>query len=475
MRSSVALLLALSLAAAADVVHLKTGKSLEGAAAEDGDDVVVKFPSGGTIRVARDQVDWVELSDAAAAAAELKRRRAPGTAEALVDAARWAEFHGMKEDARKAYGDAIAKDPSCKAAHEALGHRLHEGTWLTEEEWRVATGHVRHDGRWITKDEKAKLDAGWEFVEGKLLSPDDAKRARGLVLHEGKWIPREELEEIEARRAAAAREEAEAEKRRHDPKDDEAILAKYGKGWRIHVGKRYRLVTNVDAPPEEFDHKLVAMIDGFWNHYCETFDVRPVQKTLHNVVVYATQEQYDKAPGAAAGAYGVYQHGDAFRPAVLWYMEKLRGSSFTTRHECGHQFVAHYVRQDGGAWFSEGIATTFECVGDVPFQDHLYRWEQVRKRVVDPGGFQLADMISGREKETAVVYCLGAAAHNFFLTGKERAYRAAYQKYLKTGDTKSVAALEKAVGRPIAEIQSEFEAWVKDLDGKRTIFPPKQK
>ncbi len=455
----------------ADVIHLKTGQKLEAPrVTEDASgDVGYRIDGGGTITIKRDQIAWVELSDKNAAKEEVLRRRKPGTAEAFCDAARWAAFHGMKGEAQSSWEAAVGKDPSCKPAHEALGHRFHDAKWMTEDEFQLATGHVKRDGKWITRSDNEKLEKGWEYVGGKLLSPDDAKKAQGFVLVDGKWVHQKELEEIEARKVAAEREEKEAAAMRHDPKDDQAILAKFGSGWRLKVGKRYRLVTNVDATPEEFDQKLVDMIDGFWPYYCETFNLRPVQKTLHNIVVYATQDEYNKAPGAAAGAYGVYHHGEPFRPAVLWYMEKLRGSSFTTRHECGHQFVAHYVRGDGEAWFGEGIATTFECVGDVPFQDHLYRWEVVHKAVLEPGGFKLVDMITGKQKDTSTIYCLGASAHLFFLEGRERAYRKSYQEYLVKGDTKSPEALAGALGKKMEELQTEYEAWVKDLDGKRDL------
>lgn len=469
-RAIAALLAALTASlAAADVIHLKSGRTMEASKVveEPNGDVSYRVEGGGTITVKRELIAWVELSDRNAATEEFQRRRKPGTTEALCDAARWAAFHGMKAEARGAWEAAIAKDAACTEAHEALGHRLHEGRWMTEDEFQAATGHVKRDGKWITKEESAKLDQGWEYVDGRLLSPDDAKRARGLVLHDGRWITKKERDELEAKAAALEREEKEAEAKRHDPKEDAALLARYGDGWRLCVGKRYRMVTNVPAEPRDFDRKLVDMIDGFWPHYCETFNLRPVQKKLHNIVVYATREEFEKVPGAPAGGYGVYLHGDPLRPAVLWYMEELRGSSFTTRHECGHQFMAHYVRGDGEAWYGEGMATTFECVGDVPFQDHLYRWEVVRKAVIDPGGFRLEELLTGKRADRSSVYCLGAATHLFFLQGKDGAYRKAYQEYLKTGDTKSPAALAKAVGKDLAALQSEFDAWVRELDGKR--------
>ncbi|NUN49154.1 MAG: hypothetical protein HUU15_10040 [Candidatus Brocadiae bacterium] len=469
-------LLAAASAAFADTVHLKTGKSVEGEVTRETEaEIVVALPGGGTLTFRRGDVERITPADAGKAFDRYEQMRKPGTAQALFEAGAWAAFHGMKEQAEKAWRDAIVKDPAHAGAHEALGHVLHEGRWLTPDEHRLATGWVRHDGGWIRREDRERLDQGWEFVDGKLLSPDDAKRARGLVLVDGKWIAKKEIEAAEAARAARDREEKEAEAGRHDPKDDEKLRKAFGDGWRVFVEKRYRLITNVKDDPAEFDRKLVPMIDGFWETYCDTFGVRPVQKTLHNIVVYETQAEYNNAPGSAAGAYGVYQHANEWRPAVLWKMEGLRGSSFTTRHECGHQFVAHYVRKDGEGWFTEGIATTFECAGDVPFQDHLYRWEVVRKAVVEPGGFRIADLVTGKTADRGSIYCLGAAVHLFFLTANDRAYRARYQEYLRSGDTRSPEGLAKAAGKPLAELQTEFEGWVRDLNGRRTIFPPKPK
>lgn len=385
---ALALLVLFAGAAGADTVWLRDGTSVTGKIlSESADEISIKVAGGAQRAVRIADALLVEFSDRHAAKAGFDRLRRPATADALVEAARYAYRHGLVAEGDSALGAALELDP-------------------------------QHAGAKAAKE--------------------DAARTRLL-----------------------------------NPKDDAAILKKYGDGWRLHVGRRYRLVTNVDAKPEDFDHKLVAMIDAFWDFYCETFGLKPEQKQLHNIVCYATRQQFDDAPGAMKGAYGVYQHGDPFRPAVLWYMEGLRGSSFTTRHECGHQFVAHYVRPDGEPWFGEGIATTFECQGDVPFQDHLYRWQVVHETVLDKGGFTVANLVknsgaAGRDQ----IYCLGAAVHLFFLTGKDKAYREAYQKFLSKGNTKDPEALAKAVGRPLGDLETEFVDWVKELDAQRKIFPP---
>jgi hypothetical protein len=385
-----AIFVCLSAACAADTVWLRGGRSIAGKVLSvEADSVRVKDGATETAHPRAD-VELIEYGDRKTARAGFDRRRAVGTADALVDAARWAALHGLREEAAESVEAALAKDGAHAAAKEL---------------------------------------------------------------------------EAELRRT-----------RLRDPKQDEAFRAHYGDGWRIHAGERYRLATNVDAKPEDFDHRLVAMIDAFWPTYCDTFGVNPAQQKMHNVVCYATKEQFDAAPDGMVNAYGVYHHGNPFRPAVLWYMQQLRGSSFTTRHECGHQFVAHYVRNDGETWFGEGIATTFECRGDVAFQDHLYRWEVVRREMLEPGGNSLDGLIRGSPKaKSEINYCLGAAAHMFFLEGKDRAYRTAYQLYLRKGDTRSPEALARAVGRPLAELEAEFIEWVKDLDGRRKKKPEPRK
>jgi hypothetical protein len=89
--------------------------------------------------------------------------------------ARWAEQNGLIESARDLYRELLALRPDDPIARERLGHRKHEGRWMTEEEYLAATGHVRYGGKWVTKE------------EGERLEKDAAERRVARL--EGWWLP----------------------------------------------------------------------------------------------------------------------------------------------------------------------------------------------------------------------------------------------------------------------------------------------
>lgn len=476
-RANVLLALLLFAASArADVLHLKNGTKLEGKIlGEEGDVVPFKLNAGGQIEVKRSDIEWFEWSDKAALKAELEKRRKPGTADALAAAGKWALEHGMKQEAEFAFLDALKKDPQNTAANEALGRKQWLGKWVTEDEYMEKTGHVKAGGRWVTVDEKAKLDEGWEWVEGKLVSPDDAKRARGLVEFEGKWITKKEYEAILKKRGPVGgggdkppvEPGAVDKKRFHNAKEDAQILKVYA-GWRCYSGERYRLITNCDDKDAEFDRKYVESMDAFWPTYCDTFDKKAEQKKLFNIVVHPNQKAYDEwcgknAPGGI-GAFGTYLHGMQFSPAVLWHRDDLRTTLYTGRHECGHQFVANYVRGDGGPWFQEGIAAMFEP--DIPYHHYPYRWDFIRGQVIDgKNDITIEDLI----KKSASLdgnqnYSRGAATHLFFFTYKDGVYRKQYQQFITKGSISSPKALSEAMGKPLADLEKEYREWVRECD-----------
>jgi poly(3-hydroxybutyrate) depolymerase len=157
----VLMVLALALGAAADTLHMKSGSKMEGRVVAEKDGVVeLKFPGGGQATVDAGEIEWIELSDKAAAIAEFDRRCKGADADGLMRVAGWARFHGMPDEAAMALRNALKKDPEHAGAHEALGHRRVDGKWLTEDEWQAASGKVKVGGKWVTPEEKAALEAG---------------------------------------------------------------------------------------------------------------------------------------------------------------------------------------------------------------------------------------------------------------------------------------------------------------------------
>ncbi len=480
----VLVVLALAATAAADTLHLKNGTTLQGkVVTEDGSGVDFKVTGAGQVRVEREKIEWIEPADQAKAAAEFAAKHKAATEpQALIELARWAVFHGMKAEAATALKSVLEQDPQNAAAHEALGHRRHEGKWLSEDEYMAATGHVKHQGRWVTKEEGEQLAQGWEFVDGKLVSPDDVKKAKGWVQVDGKWVTKKEAEKLQKQKekegaksgktpepgAGADPKWGDTPAPAPDPKEEAAVKKSFGPGWRVTTGKRYRLITDCAGVEADHDKKVVDSMDAFWPVYCEVMGVNPVQKKIHNLLIHKTKAQYDdwcKAnAGAGIGAYGTYANSHTWQLATLYDAgTEARGALFTGRHECAHQFIAHYMKTGGGVWFDEGLPTLFES--DIKFPQYPFRWSFIRSAVIEgKNDISLRNLVDGRSVTSAQGYSLGAAAHWFFLSSQDGAYRKAYRQFLRDGPVTSSKALEKAIGKSIDELDKEFRAYIKEKD-----------
>ncbi len=515
-----ALFLALHLGAFADVLHMKNGTTMEGRAlSEEGDEFTFKLNSGGQIQVKRADIEWIEWSSAENAKAEFDKRRKPGTVAGLLEAAAWAKFHGMRDQAEDAFLAVLKIEPQNATANEGLGRRKFADKWVSEDEYMKLTGHVKAGNRWVTADEKKKMDEGWEWVNGKLTSPDDIKRSKGLVEVDGKWVTKKEYDEIMKKRAANPDKPpaggadnppagnnppagsakvpgldgkptpddklTDAEKKKlHDPKEEAAILAWLGPNWRAYSGIHYRLVTCCDDKDPDFDRKFVESMDHFWWRYQELFQKQPEQKKLHNIMVHASSASYDEwlkknNGGGGMGAFGTYVHSMQFNPAILWHRhvdgidDNVRTTLFTGRHEACHQFVAFYVRGDGGPWFQEGIAAMQEP--DIPYYLYPYRWDYIRLQVLEgKNDITLADLIKKSSSLDANQnYSRGAATHWFFLNYKDGLYRDKYVQFLCKGSIDSPSALEKAIGVPIDQLDKQYREFIREMDARRDKEEPK--
>ncbi|MCE9584236.1 MAG: hypothetical protein K8T20_17255 [Planctomycetes bacterium] len=513
MRQVIALMfLAVPFIAGADVLHMKNGATMDGrAVTEEGEEFAFKLSGGGQVQVKRADVDWIEWSSVESAKAEFDKRRKPATLAAFLDAGAWAKFHGMSDQAQDAFMAAIKLDPQNAAANEGLGRKKFADKWVTDDEYRKLTGHVKVGSRWVTADEKNRMDAGWEWVDGKLVSPDDAKRAKGLMEYEGKWVTKKEFDDLVKKNGPPKEKPAgdkpagdkpgggtttekppdkPAEKpvgdptKLHNDKEDAAISALFGKGFRLHSGYHYRLITNcVDKDPD-FDKKFVDSMDLYWSHYLELFDKNPEQKKLHNILVLPSSKEYDEwlkknAGGAGVGAFGTYLHGHPFQVATLWYRQvagiddNVRTTLFTGRHECCHQFVAFYVRGDGGPWFQEGIAALQEP--DIPYYLYPYRWDFIRLQVLEgKNDISMADLLKkSASLDANQQYSRGAATHFFFLNYKDGLYKKKYIQFMCKGSIDSPDALAKAMGTTIEELEKQYREFIKEMDVRRDKEEPK--
>jgi hypothetical protein len=183
--------LALALSALADVVHLKTGTSIEGQVTRTDDGVVVKLPAG-EMRISNDAIERIEKKTSAI---EQYQKRAAAVQEDDPEAhyklGLWAQSVGLKHQAREEFRKAVALKPGHAQAHQALGHRLVAGRWLTEDEGMHARGLVKFRGQWMTPEASARLQA----LEAELEVAREKRRAAEAELEKAR-------DEIEAQRDA---------------------------------------------------------------------------------------------------------------------------------------------------------------------------------------------------------------------------------------------------------------------------------
>jgi hypothetical protein len=152
-------LAAVATPAAADVVSLRNGTTLEGIVRRTPGRVQILMESG-TITVAEDLVAGISprLSPL-----EIYRRRDAGIADGDIAArlrlATWCGEQGLPASARAQYERILADDPDHAGARRALGYRRHDGRWMTEDEIYRARGYVWSDGAWRSPAELAERAA----------------------------------------------------------------------------------------------------------------------------------------------------------------------------------------------------------------------------------------------------------------------------------------------------------------------------
>lgn len=133
--------------ALADLVHFKDGRKLEGEVTEEGGKVKIKTRFG-EYSFARSQISKIVSTKSDRQVYE-EKRAAVGEEDALghYALAMWCKLKGMEEEMKANLVTVIVVDPDHELAHKALGHRLVNGKWLTEEEAKAAAKAGTDGGR----------------------------------------------------------------------------------------------------------------------------------------------------------------------------------------------------------------------------------------------------------------------------------------------------------------------------------------
>jgi hypothetical protein len=224
MKSGLAILAILlgSTAAQADEVYLKGGGRISGIVAEESEGSVHVEIGAGLVSVPVSQVERIVRSASPLATYQMRARALKANdLSGWLELAAWAQRMDLSTQAREAYNQVLALDPTNAAAQRALGNQLVGDRWLSRDDAMRAQGYVQFEGQWVSPDEREAL----------LAERNEARHA-GLELAKS----RAALAEAEARaREAEARArvvEAEADRAISEP--DPATVAPvvpYGYGY----------------------------------------------------------------------------------------------------------------------------------------------------------------------------------------------------------------------------------------------------
>ncbi len=182
---ALACLACLSPLLAADIIHYKDGRKLEGTIVERTATEVKVDTSFGTITVAMSKISRIEekltpVQELAQQRAKLKDDDAP----ALFQLALWAEEHDLRRESKALLREVVAADPKHRRAQEKLGRVEVDGVWLEPDEVDAYLERVAAE----------KMAQGLLFHEGEWLPEADVMKAQGFVLYHGDWVPRREAE-----------------------------------------------------------------------------------------------------------------------------------------------------------------------------------------------------------------------------------------------------------------------------------------
>lgn len=203
---AVLVVLAAALAARADVIHLKNGRTLEGKVlGESGGKVKVRTV-GGVVEISRADIERIEVVKTPREVYEERLAAlAPDDADGCFELALYCRENHLPKEEKELYAKALAIDPQHPGANEAVGNVRVDGEWMTpaeaerrkadaEEAAMRAKGLVKYDGQWVTPEDREKLEKGLVKYEGKWMTPDEVKQAQGYVNLNGRWVRKEELE-----------------------------------------------------------------------------------------------------------------------------------------------------------------------------------------------------------------------------------------------------------------------------------------
>ncbi len=261
---------------------------------------------------------------------------------------------------------------------------------------------------------------------------------------------------------------------------EELVRARAGDGFRI-VSADPAFIVASDLPAESLAAVVNQTIESCAEALAsEFFDVRLTRKT----VVYRLdgRESYEAFCKRVAGMaphtpFGFYRSG-----TDEMFMNIATGGG-TLVHEMTHALLRPdwATKGDGSdvpAWFNEGFASLFEqCAtrdgklrGLPNWRLRLFRGEKGVDAAIPLAKLVASSTDEFYEKLNGAGY---ATARYLCLYLQEQGFLARYYKEFRDGrkdDPTGKSTLESVTGKPLAKLEADWKAWLKDLLERETEF-----
>lgn len=331
-----------------DRIVLADGKEAEGQVLDITEKVVLL--SAASVRIAFPRGEVKEIRRAAPAqilafcARKSEEYAKAGTAKEWRSLAKFAIDRMLLPEHRAALREVIRLEPQDEAAHLALGHALHGGQWLEEEEV------------------EAKLKEGFVVSDGKLLKPTQTTVRERAPKKAYKFLDRSKLAESERKKLEKARTDS----IKAAEKFQAAKLLEYeGIEWTDRHKIRTRNFEVHCNSTRKVAESYGAMIELIRAKLSEMFPSRIHRNLRAPVFIYRNQEDFmgndDSARWMGRGLGGYYRS-DTQAITTFHGTFGFTGTTFGTLcHEGTHYYQGLVLKDFDNipGWLVEGLAVYF--------------------------------------------------------------------------------------------------------------------
>jgi len=143
----------------ADIVHLKSGETIEGATSPGSrkGTLEVRKGNGSVVVLSEDDIVRVEKRKNPVEDFEERLGEIPsGEIEPLLDLLVWAREKSLHPRVKVVARKILEIDPHNELARKELGYVVHDNRWILESELRKKKGLIRFRGEWMAEEEKAR-------------------------------------------------------------------------------------------------------------------------------------------------------------------------------------------------------------------------------------------------------------------------------------------------------------------------------